>query len=348
MEIDKRSPVLITGATGYIAGWVVKNFLDNGYTVHAAVRDISNEKKKAHLDKIANKSSGEIKYFESDLLNNGSYKEAMQGCQIVIHTASPFFLNSKDAQRELIDPALNGTINVLTSVNETETVKRVVLTSSCAAIFGDAAEAQELPDKTFDETMWNTTSTPKISEYSFSKTVAEKEAWKICNDQNRWDLVTINPSFVIGPALNPRANFESKKFMLQMGNGDLKNGAPDLKMGMVDVRDVGLAHYNAATISKATGRYILSSESVDFLKIGEYLRKKYGDGYPFPSRRAPKFFIWLIAPFLGLKRSFVSRNIGYAVFFNNTRSKQDLSINYIPVRKSVVDFFQQFIDQKLV
>lgn len=347
-NFDKSSPVLVTGATGYVAGWVVKNLLEDGFTVNAAIRDVSNVNKRTHLDNIANKSSGEIKYFEADLLDQGSYKEAMQGCQLVIHTASPFFLDAKNAQKELIEPAFEGTRNVLNSVNDTESVKRVVLTSSCAAIYGDAIDSKTVPDGVFDETMWNTTSTPTISEYSYSKTVAEKEAWKICGEQNRWDLVTINPSFVVGPALNPRANFESKKFVLQMGNGDLKNGAPDLKMGMVDVRNVGEAHVNAGVNPKACGRYILSSESVDMLKVSEYLREKFGSNYPFPTKKAPKFLIWLIAPFLGIKRSFVSRNIGYAVFFNNSRSIEDLSINYIPVKTAVVDFFQQFIDEKLL
>lgn len=347
-NIDKSSPVLVTGATGYIAGWVVKNLLDNGFKVHAPIREASNAKKRAHLDKIANESSADIKYFEADLLNFGSYKESMAGCQLVIHTASPFFLDAKDAQKELIEPALEGTKNILSSVNETESVKRVVLTSSCAAIYGDAIDSQMLVDGIFDETMWNTTSSPKSSEYSYSKTVAEKEAWKICGKQKRWDLITINPSFVVGPALNPKANFESKKFILQMGNGDLKSGAPDIKMGMVDVRNVGEAHFNAGFNPKANGRYILSSESVDLLKIGEYLREKYGNKYPFPTRKAPKFLIWIMAPFLGIKRSFVSRNIGYAVFFNNKRSKKDLSINYTPVKTAVVDFFQQFIDEELV
>ena len=105
---------------------------------------------------------------------------------------------------------------------------------------------------------------------------------------------------------------------------------------------------NAGFNPKANGRYILSSESVDLLKIGEYLREKYGNKYPFPTRKAPKFLIWIMAPFLGIKRSFVSRNIGYAVFFNNKRSKKDLSINYTPVKTAVVDFFQQFIDEELV
>ena len=140
--IDKTKPVMVTGATGYIAGWIVKNLLENGFKVNAAVRDINNIDKKSHLDAIAKKSNGEIKYFESDLLDNGSYSEAMFDCQLVIHTASPFLLDSKDAQKQIIDPAFEGTKNVLQSVNEAKSVKRVVLTSSVAAIYGDAIEGQ--------------------------------------------------------------------------------------------------------------------------------------------------------------------------------------------------------------
>ena len=91
MEIDRNLPVLITGATGYVAGWVVKHFLEKGFTVHAAIRDAENKTKRQHLDQIANNCDGIIRFFESDLLVEGSYDEAMKGCQIVVHTASPFF-----------------------------------------------------------------------------------------------------------------------------------------------------------------------------------------------------------------------------------------------------------------
>ena len=92
MKIDRNLPVLITGATGYVAGWVVKHFLEAGFKVHAAIRDADNEKKRHHLDQIANNCDGKIKFFESDLLDEGSYSEAMEGCQIVVHTASPLSL----------------------------------------------------------------------------------------------------------------------------------------------------------------------------------------------------------------------------------------------------------------
>jgi dihydroflavonol-4-reductase len=224
----------------------------------------------------------------------------------------------------------------------------VVLTSSVAAIYGDTIDSKNVPDGIFDESVWNTSSTPTQSEYSYSKTVAEKEAWKICGEQNRWDLVVINPSLVLGPALNPHSDFESKKFMLQMGNGDLKSGVPDIKLGIVDVRNVGEAHLNAGYNPDASGRYIISSDSMDFLTIGKHLLEEFGNKYPIPKRVAPKFLVWLIAPMIGIKRNFVSRNVGYAVHFNNTKSKKELAIDYIPVKDTVIDFFQQFIDEKLI
>tara|TARA_B100001109_G_scaffold231052_1_gene207974 strand:- start:286 stop:1059 length:774 start_codon:yes stop_codon:yes gene_type:complete len=257
-------------------------------------------------------------------------------------------MDSKDPQKEIINPALEGTKNVLKSVNETNSVKRVVLTSSVAAIYGDGIDSKNVPNGIFDETMWNTSSTPTMGEYSYSKTVAEKEAWKICEAQNRWDLISINPSFVLGPALNTKADFESKKFALQLGNGDLKSGAPDITLGMVDVRDVADAHVKACFNESIKGRFILSSESLSLLDAGLFIKEKFGDKYPVPTRNAPKFIIWLMAPFIGIKRSFVSRNIGYKVDFDNTKSINELKIKYRPISQAVTDFFQQFIDERLV
>ena len=348
LDNNHSKPVLVTGATGYLASWIVKGLLEKGITVHAAIRGVEDRLKRKHLDDIAAAVNGRIKYFETDLLIPGSYGSAMEGCDLVFHTASPFFLDSKDAQKELIDPAFKGTRNVLDSVNKTPSVKRVVLTSSVAAIYGDTIDSKNVPDGIFDESVWNTSSTPMQSEYSYSKTIAEKEAWKICGEQNRWDLIVINPSLVLGPALNPYSEFESKKFMLQMGNGDLKSGVPDIKLGIVDVRNVSEAHLNAGYNPDANGRYIISSDSMDFLTIGKYLLEKFGNKYPIPTRVAPKFLVWLIAPMIGIKRNFVSRNVGYAVHFNNTKSKKELAIDYISVKDTVIDFFQQFIDEKLI
>jgi dihydroflavonol-4-reductase len=111
-QIDKSKPVMITGATGYVAGWIVKKLLDEGFTVHAPVREPENAKKLQYLDKIAENAPGTIIFYKADLLDEGSYAEAMAGCQIVLHTASPFKIDVVDPQKELVDPAQLGTRNI--------------------------------------------------------------------------------------------------------------------------------------------------------------------------------------------------------------------------------------------
>ncbi len=155
-KIDKNKPVMITGATGYVAGWIVKKLLDEGLTIHAPVRDPENAEKLEYLNKIAENTPGTIKFYKADLLDEGSYAEAMAGCQIVFHTASPFKIDVADPQKELIDPAKLGTRNVLEEVNRTPSVERVVLTSSCAAIYGDNADLQKTQKGIFTEDIWNT------------------------------------------------------------------------------------------------------------------------------------------------------------------------------------------------
>ncbi|MGB5541987.1 MAG: NAD-dependent epimerase/dehydratase family protein, partial [Gammaproteobacteria bacterium] len=188
-SIDRSAPVMVTGATGYVAGLLVEKLLQEGLTVHAPVRDPDNPEKLKYLNALASAAPGEIRYFKADLLDEGSYAEAMAGCQLVFHTASPFIVDVEDPQKELVDPAKLGTRNVLETANRTPSVRRVVLTSSCAAIYGDNADLQQTPGGVFTEEIWNTSSSLAHNPYSYSKTVAEKEAWKINQAQSRWDLV---------------------------------------------------------------------------------------------------------------------------------------------------------------
>ena len=346
--IDKTKPVMVTGATGYVAGRLIEKLLSNGITVHAAVRNPENTEKLKYLNEIAKKSEGNIKYFKADLLAEGSYKEAMQGCELVFHTASPFTIAVKDPQKDLVDPAVKGTVNILKSVNETSSVKRVVLTSSCASIYGDNKDILSYPNKIMTEKQWNTTSSLKRLPYSFSKVQAERKAWELNEKQNRWDLVTINPSFVLGPGINPFGTSESYNIMKQYGDGTMKMGAPRFGMGCVDVRDVAEAHYKAGYTPEAKGRYIVSSESLDFFSMAQLLHEKYGNEYPLPKKALPKWFVWLIAPAAGMTRQNVRDNVNIECQADNTKSKTDLGMNYIPIKKSINEFFQQLIDNKII
>jgi dihydroflavonol-4-reductase len=350
IKIDKNMPVMITGATGYVAGWVVKRLLDEGLTVHAPVRDPKNHQKLKYLNQIAESAPGEIKYFKADLLDEGSYAEGMAGCQIVFHTASPFKIDVVDPQKELVDPAQLGTRNVLEEVNRTPSVKRVVLTSSCAAIYGDNADLKKTPKGIFTEDIWNTSSSLDHQPYSYSKTLAEKEAWKINEKQTRWDLVTINPTLVIGPGINPYATSESFKLVKQFGDGSMKAGAPRWGFGVVDVRDLAEAHFRAAFTPEAKGRYITSGHNTDFPSMAETLIDKYGEDYPIPRRVMPKWLVWLVAPMVNkpMTRKIVSRNINLPWKGDNSKSIRELGMQYRSMKESMNEFFQQMIDHGLV
>ena len=350
-EIDKTKPVLVTGATGYVAGWLVKKLLEEGLTVHAAVRDPQNEKKTAHLRELADKADGNIKFFKSDLLEEGSYAEAMKGCELVFHTASPFTSDFDDPQKELIDPAVKGTINVLKEANKTDSVKRVVLTSSCAAIYSDAIECKDAPNGKFTEDIWNTTASLDYQPYSYSKTLAEKKAWEINQAQNSWDLVTINPSLVMGPSLNPGATTsESFSLLKQLGDGTLKMGVPNVGIGLVDVRDVADAHYAAGFTPNASGRHITSGHNTKYLEVAESLQPRFGDSFPVPKKALPKWLAVLFGPMIdsSISRKFLRNNVNVEWKADNSKIKNELGIHFRPLQETMEDGFQVLVDEGIL
>lgn len=343
---DLSKPVLVTGATGFLAGWLVKRLLEEGCTVHATVRDPANSTRTDHLTKLATDLPGSITYFAADLLVGGSYRDAMEGCSTVFHTASPFISYVEDPQRDLVDPAVKGTRNVLASANDTESVERVVVTSSCAAMFGDIVDVTGEPGGILTEDAWNTSSSLTHQPYSFSKTEAERAAWEMAKAQDRWKLVTVNPAFILGPSVSGTSTSESHNLIRQFGDGTLKSGVPPFEIGMVDVRDVAEAHMQAAFIEGAQGRYIVFGDVHSFLDIGKMLRDGIGDSWPFPKKSMPKWLVWLVGPLIDkqITRPMVAKNMGFAWRGDNSKSKRELGMEYGPVSTAVTDMFQQMID----
>lgn len=344
--IDANAPVMVTGATGYVAGWLVKELLDSGHIVHAAVRDPNSESKLCFLDRLAAEAPGSIRYFKADLMERGSFADAMQGCELVFHTASPFTTNVNDPVKELIEPAVLGTRNVLEQACQTPSVRRVVVTSSCAAIYGDNADLYDTPNGVFTEEIWNTTSSADHQAYSYSKTLAEREAWEICARQDRWDLVVVNPSLVLGPGINPHGTSESFDIIKHFGDGTLKSGVPRIGFGVVDVRDLAEAHFRAGFTPEASGRYIVSGHNTDLADLAVPLRARFGARYPIPTRTIPKWVLWLVGPMLNktLTRTVVSRNVGHPWRADNSKGRRELGMSYRPLEETVVDFFHQMVD----
>ncbi len=346
LEIDTSKPVLVTGSTGFVGGWIAKSLIENGITVHAPVRDSQNNEKLKSLKEISNKEDGNILFFEADLIESKSYDKAMAGCEIVFHVASPFLYKFNDAQKDLINPAVEGTKNVLDSVNRIKTVKKVIITSSCAAIYGDHIDIQSVPNKILTEEVWNTTSTIDHQPYSYSKVLAEKLAWDIEEKQNRWKLIVINPALVLGPSLSGKSTSASHELIKQLGDGSSKAGCPKFEIGMVDVRDVADAHVNAAFMDNINGRHIVYNEVLSFLSLSKMLQEKYPQ-LPLPKKELPKAMVWLIAPLIdkSITRKMISGCMGYSWNADNQKAIKSLDLKYRPIKESIQEMFQQLIDQ---
>jgi nucleoside-diphosphate-sugar epimerase len=207
--------VCVTGASGYIASWLVKFLLARGYTVRATVRDTANPKKTLHLQALDG-AKDRLHLFKASLLEEGSFDAAISGTDGVFHTASPFYHNVKDPKAELLDPAVNGTLNVLRSCKKAS-IKRVIVTSSMAAVAYNGKP--RTPDVVVDETWFSNAEFCEKGQqwYVLSKTLAEEAAWKFAND-NGLEIITINPTMVIGPLLQPTLN-TSAEAILKFING---------------------------------------------------------------------------------------------------------------------------------
>lgn len=347
--IDKAKPVCVTGASGYIASWIVRYLLEDGFTVHATVRDAKKQSSVAHLLKAAEGQAGKLVLFSANLLDKGAYKEAIEGCELVIHTASPFVIKGfTDAYEALVKPAVEGTANVLETCNEVESVKRVVLTSSVASVFGDNIEILKAPNGVFTEVQWNDTSSVDHQPYSYSKVAAERKAWEIHDKQSRWDLVTINPSLVMGPSLTKQTQSTSIDVMRDLGSGRQATGVPHLEFGLVDVRDVARAHILAGLTPGAEGRHIVNAETGSLLSMAKMLKERFPN-YPLPKSLLPKFVVWLVGPIAaGVSRRFVKLNVGYSIRFDNSKSRKLLGLEYRPMKETLCEHFEQMVSDGLL
>ncbi|XP_028758778.1 tetraketide alpha-pyrone reductase 1 isoform X2 [Neltuma alba] len=266
----KGKVVCVTGASGFIASWVVKLLLLRGYAVKATVRDPNDSVKVDHLLKLDG-AKERLQLIKANLMEEGSFDVAVEECEGVFHTASPVALNVKDPQAELIDPAVKGTLNVLKSCAKSPSVKRVILTSSTAAV--EYNGKPKTPEVVVDETWF---SNPDICReykiwYTLSKTLAEDAAWKFAKE-HKIDLVALNPAVVIGPLLQPSLNESSAAI------SNLINGAQtfrNLSLGWIHVKDVANAHIQAFEISSASGRYCLVETVAHYSDIVKILHELY-------------------------------------------------------------------------
>ena len=186
-----KGPVCVTGGTGFLGSWCIKYLLDRNYIVHTTVRSSS----KCGFLKALPGAAERLVIFEGvDLLAKGAFTEAFRGCSAVLHTASPFFM-AGGTEESLVKPALEGTRNVLTSCAELG-IKKVVLTSSTASVYVMYGKLSD--DHVYTGADWSDEAAMRArkSWYPLSKCVAEKLAWKMCEEAGI-SLVVLNPTWIL-------------------------------------------------------------------------------------------------------------------------------------------------------
>ena len=278
--------VMVTGITGYIGQHCGAELLRQGYEVLGTVRSM--EKADLVREGIARVAPIEnLTFVEADLLSDKGWKDAMDGCTYVLHVASPFIIAAPKDENEIISPAVDGTLRVL-SAAKAAGIKRVVLTSSTVAIISGKLSGHYGTDSWSDPDA-------DIGTYAKSKTLAERVAWEFA-DTNSIDLVVINPGGVLGPTLTGRVEGESLTFISDIINGKYPL-VPDISVLLIDVRDVAKLHVAAITAEGAVGkRFIASSdEPLHFKEVTGILKDA---GYKKAStRQAPKFLLKLMSLF---------------------------------------------------
>lgn len=341
-----QNTAVVTGATGYVASWIVRRLLEDGWRVRGSMRDLTAADKRRHLDALSQEFPGRLDLFAADLLSPGAFDEACEGADVVVHTASPFVTGEVERPREaLIEPALRGTENVLGAATRSASVRRVVLTSSVVAVHGDADEVKRAPGGAFTEDQWNRSAAEDYQPYGYSKTVAERRAWELAGEAS-WSLSVMNPGFVLGPSLTPRGDSTSIALMRQMLSGEFADGVPRLVFGVVDVRDVAEAHLvaaNAVTRGEEGdgGRHILVGSHASLLEIARTIDRVAPGRYRLPDKEVPKLMFYLIGRKIGFSRRYVRHNVGVAVRYDNSRSRRRLGIAYRSLSETLRDHLEQ-------
>lgn len=326
--------VLLTGASGYIGKHIALELLNQGYEVRASVRSLSRFQEvidavSPHL-RPGIDIAKQLTFVELDLEKDAGWDAALSGVDVLMHTASPFPIASPDNEDELIRPAVEGTLRALRAANAAG-VKRVVLTSSVAAIYG-----YQLPKNStaFDETMWTDVQLPigKVA-YTKSKTLAEKAAWDfVKSSASDIALTTINPVLVLGAPLD--SNFGSSISVV----GRLLKGKdpvlPDLRFGIVDVKDVAKMHVQAIDTKSTFGERVLAtSQTLSFIEIAKILKTAYPKS-KVKTGKAPTLLIKFLAIFDGDIKA-VLPLLGHPMNISNAKAKSLLGINFIPTEVTI-------------
>lgn len=352
----KSAKVLVSGASGYIGSHVCQRLLLNGYKVRGTVRNVADEEKVKKLKQQITENTGvdnlpELEIVEADLLKEDSWPAAIDGCDYICHVASPFPIEIPNDPDTIIKPAVEGTLNVLKAAAANPKIKRVVITSSIAAIHDTKIlDGTEDPEKKFDENDW--VDPDKVEPYNRSKILAEKAALKFVEDlekegKDKLELVFINPSFVLGPMITDQlsSSLIAVKRFLDRSIPVL----PRFHMPICDVRDVAEAHVKALEGSEHVGkRYLIVSDCKWMKDVGKLIQKEFKPlGYFVPTMVAPSTLVWL-GSFFDKTAVVVVPRLDKEFKLDNKKMVEELKVSPTEVDKTIIDCCHSLVEKGIV
>lgn len=285
--------VLVTGGSGFIGSHCILQLLAAGHSVNTTVRNAAREADVRALLRAGGAADDfDLTCFVADLDGDAGWASAVEGCDYVLHVASPFPASTPADEDELIRPAREGALRLLRAARGAG-VRRMVLTSSFAAIGYGHGERPAV----YDETYWSDPTGPEITAYAKSKTLAERAAWDfIASEGDGLELSVVNPVGVFGPVLG--ADYSTSILLVQRLITRAVPGCPKIYFGVVDVRDVADLHLRAMTDPKAKGeRFLATGEGfISVLEIAKILKAGGGPAAQrTPVRELPNWLLRLAA-----------------------------------------------------
>jgi nucleoside-diphosphate-sugar epimerase len=344
-----KETVLITGGSGFIGSYCIVKALEQGYNVRTTLRSLkrSDEVRQALRKGGATEDqANSMTFVELDLTKDDGWTAAATGCTYVLHVASPFPAGAPKHEDDLIIPAREGTLRALRAAKAAGTVKRVVVTSSFAAIgYGEVPAG-----KPFDEENWSNLENPAkpVSPYAKSKTLAERAAWEyIKTEGGDLELAVVNPVGVFGPVLSP--DFAtSVELVSRLIKGQVP-GCPQLTLGVVDVRDIATLHLLAMSHPDAAGQRFLGTADGDFLSVLQISNFLQDSDLPahikkkLPTRELPNFLL-KIAGLFDKTIGMVTPELGKPKNGTNAKAKRVLGWTPRSAQEAVVSSAKSLIE----
>jgi dihydroflavonol-4-reductase len=336
-----NSPILVTGASGFVALHTIIQLLQQGYNVRATLRTLSREAEVRETIARHVEIDGRLEIVGADLTQDSGWDKVVKGCESVLHIASPFPMLEPKHEDDLIVPAVQGTLRVLRAAHAAN-IKRVVIVSSVAAV----SSGHNGDNRAFDENDWSIVEN-NIGAYAKSKTLAEREAWNFINgaeNTNKMEMVAINPPLILGPILNK--DFPTSAEVVRTLMLGQVPGVARMKLGVVDVRDVASALILAMTTPEAAGnRFLCPAGTVWLKEIADTLYEKYaGRGYKIHTMQFPVFLVRLLALF-DKKVARVAGELDWDYDLSGEKIKRTLKWSPRSAKESILLMAESLIEQ---